>query len=185
MKLICLIIHARIFDITQKKCIVFLERKLKFMPEKKALDSYIDARPWQLGFKDRGHGHGDYAILDRSGDLVAEMPDGVTAELVINAVNEFKTLETSFKIPKGMERRIVAETFAAYLIGSLAFTNRDRFHGPMEKDKGDDSSWQLDGSNDYWLHIEGDKARINCRNPKTQVLVVKVMVELFNRRYNR
>lgn len=28
--------------------------------------------PWAIGFKDRGHGHGDYAILDAEGNIVAE-----------------------------------------------------------------------------------------------------------------
>ena len=47
-------------------------------------------RPWQLGFSDRGHGHGDFGIIDRFGDLVVGKLDKETAELIIKAVNQFK-----------------------------------------------------------------------------------------------
>jgi hypothetical protein len=47
-------------------------------------------RPWSLGFKDRGMGRGDYAVLDRFGYVVVEAPNQVTAELIINAVNNHK-----------------------------------------------------------------------------------------------
>ncbi|MFH1473259.1 MAG: hypothetical protein ABIF06_02540 [bacterium] len=55
-----------------------LERKGYFTPR---------PRPWSLGFKDRGHGFGDWAILDRFGDLVAEVENKADAELIILAVN--------------------------------------------------------------------------------------------------
>ena len=44
-------------------------------------------RPWQLGFKDRGLGRQDWAVLDRFGDLVAEVANKEDAELIISAVN--------------------------------------------------------------------------------------------------
>ena len=47
-------------------------------------------RPWQLGYKDRGLGRGDYAVLDRFGDLVAEFESKADAELVISVVNAQK-----------------------------------------------------------------------------------------------
>lgn len=47
-------------------------------------------RPWRIGFKDRGMGHGDYGILDKFGDLVAETPSVADAELIIAAVNAYK-----------------------------------------------------------------------------------------------
>ncbi len=47
-------------------------------------------RPWGVGRSDRGLGRGSYAILDRFGDLVAEMPDLETTELIVEAVNQFK-----------------------------------------------------------------------------------------------
>lgn len=47
-------------------------------------------RPWQLGRSDRGHGHGNYAVLDRFGDVVVEAPNREDAELIIAAVNAYK-----------------------------------------------------------------------------------------------
>lgn len=29
-------------------------------------------RPWQIAFRDRGHGHGDYLVIDAFGDIVAD-----------------------------------------------------------------------------------------------------------------
>ena len=48
-------------------------------------------RPWQLGFRDRGLGRGSFAVLDRFGDLVAEIPERADAELIIAAVNAYKS----------------------------------------------------------------------------------------------
>ncbi len=44
-------------------------------------------RPWKLGYKDRGLGRGDFAVLDRFGDLVAEVASKADAELIIFVVN--------------------------------------------------------------------------------------------------
>jgi len=44
-------------------------------------------RPWKLGYRDRGLGRGDFAVLDRFGDLVAEVANKEDAELIISAVN--------------------------------------------------------------------------------------------------
>lgn len=44
-------------------------------------------RPWQLGYHDRGHGRGDYAVLDRYGGVVAEKLSCEDAVLIIAAVN--------------------------------------------------------------------------------------------------
>ncbi len=57
------------------------------------LKGYFTARPrpWKLGFHNRGHGHGDYAVLDRFGDLVAETPELANANLIIAAVNAHKS----------------------------------------------------------------------------------------------
>jgi len=46
--------------------------------------------PWKIGGRDRGHDHVDYAVMDKFGDIVAEMPNRVTAELVISAVNSYR-----------------------------------------------------------------------------------------------
>ena len=47
-------------------------------------------RPWKLGFRDRGLGHGDFAGLDPFDDLVTETPNREDAELIIVAVNAYK-----------------------------------------------------------------------------------------------
>ena len=44
-------------------------------------------RPWTLGFKDRGLGRGDFAVLDKFGDLVVETQNRETAEFIIEAAN--------------------------------------------------------------------------------------------------
>lgn len=44
-------------------------------------------RPWKLGFRDRGLGRGDFAVLDKFGDVVVEAPNQSDAELIISAVN--------------------------------------------------------------------------------------------------
>lgn len=55
-----------------------LKRKGYFTPK---------ARPWQLGYQDRGLGSGDYAVLDRYGDVVAEKLSREDAEFIIAAAN--------------------------------------------------------------------------------------------------
>ncbi len=57
-----------------------LERKGYFTPK---------PRPWKVGVLDRGLGRVSFAVLDKFGDLVAEMPDQGTAELIVEAVNQF------------------------------------------------------------------------------------------------
>jgi len=64
------------------------------MPMSEALESlkkkgYFTPRPrpWKLGYRDRGLGRGDFAVLDRFGDLVAEVANKEDAELIISAVN--------------------------------------------------------------------------------------------------
>ena len=47
-------------------------------------------RPWKLGFRDRGMGRGDFAVIDCFGDLVAEVESQADAELIISAVNSNK-----------------------------------------------------------------------------------------------
>ncbi len=92
-----------------------------------------------------------------------------------------------FDVPHGMKPDVMAKTFAAYLQGSLAFENRtdDRGElrsGPYKQDKTSEDSWQLDTSNDFWLHINGDKARIHHRYPR-QKAVAEAAVALFVARF--
>ena len=55
-----------------------LERKGYFEPP---------PRPWRLGVHDRGHSRASFAVLDRFNDVVVEVADQATAELIIVAVN--------------------------------------------------------------------------------------------------
>lgn len=48
------------------------------------------SRPWSLGISNRGLGRGDYAVLDKFGNVVGEFGDKrETAEAIIEAVNAF------------------------------------------------------------------------------------------------
>ena len=47
-------------------------------------------RPWEIGFRDRGLGHGDYAVLDSLGSLVVETSHRSDAELIVAAINAYK-----------------------------------------------------------------------------------------------
>jgi hypothetical protein len=71
--------------VTMIEAIASLERKGYYTPR---------PRPWQLGAHDRGLGRRDFAILDRFGDLVAEVSSQADAEFIISAVNSKKDGET-------------------------------------------------------------------------------------------
>lgn len=58
-------------------------------------------------------------------------------------------------------------------------------YGPFRKDKDSDDHWQLDGTNDYWLHFEGDQVRLNCRHGASQERVCEAMIALFHAKYDR
>jgi hypothetical protein len=63
---------------TIDEALASLERKGYFEPP---------PGPWKLGVQDRGMGRANFAVLDRFGDLVVEVKDRFTAELIISAVN--------------------------------------------------------------------------------------------------
>lgn len=95
------------------------------------------------------------------------------------------------KIPRDMKPDTVAETFTAYLIGSLVFDRgphaRRDSDGPFQQTAGDGLNWQLDGSNDFWLHIDesGETAKLNCRYDGWGTIIVESMANLFEARYVR
>jgi hypothetical protein len=68
-------------------------------------------------------------------------------------------------------RELVANTLAAYLLGARAFAVKKGdgtgcIWGPFRKEKDSDLRWQLDDSNDYWLHFTDEdlgEARIVWR----------------------
>lgn len=88
-----------------------------------------------------------------------------------------------FDVPKGMSNEHLAYTFSAYLLGTLAFDSKTRerpLYGPYRKDPSDDN-WQLDNSNDYWLHIEDGKGKLVSRYDRVDVL--EAMLALFKLRF--
>jgi hypothetical protein len=42
---------------------------------------------WAVGFKDRGLGHGDFAVLTKDGTLIAECPTKEIAEYIVSIHN--------------------------------------------------------------------------------------------------
>ena len=88
-------------------------------------------------------------------------------------------MELSFEIPRGMKPLEVAQTFTAYLLGAIAFKNLDGSKGPYQMAKGGDASWQLDPTNDYWLHLSASGGSIVCRC-QYQEVVIQAMIALFN-----
>ena len=94
-------------------------------------------------------------------------------------------------IPNGLTPTKVAETFAAYLLGPLAYecTSQTDPHwqGPFQNEKGNDKHWQLDTANDFFLHVDADgrHAALNCRYEGREEAMLKAMADLFNLRYGR
>jgi len=68
-------------EIPLKEAVASLKRKGYYTPR---------PRPWSLGFRDRGLGHGDYGVLDCFGDPVVEDIEREDAELIVAAVNAYK-----------------------------------------------------------------------------------------------
>lgn len=98
-----------------------------------------------------------------------------------------------FDIPRGMAPKDVATVFNTYLQDhpilhkpiQRPHPQSDKFfYGPFEKTQHDETCWQLDCSNDYWLHIflPGTRAALSCRYP-AQVPTIEAMIKLFNESY--
>ena len=90
----------------------------------------------------------------------------------------------------GMDRESVAKTFNAYLCGSLLADNSlqggdgQLRYRPLQK-QGRDADWQLDESNDFFLHFREDgSAELNCRY-SSQEQTLQAMKFLFEERYKR
>ena len=77
----------------------------------------------------------------------------------------------------------LAQIFTGFLRqirGELAERNRDGAHGPFKMRENSEESWQLDGTNDYWLHIYGDgTANLRCRYSREESIIKNAM-ELFS-----
>jgi len=84
-------------------------------------------------------------------------------------------MDITFQIPAGMAPKELAQTFTALIrqIRGESFEgNRDGAHGPFQMRAGSDDHWQLDGTNDYWLHIHEDgTALLRCRYSREEAII--------------
>ena len=92
-----------------------------------------------------------------------------------------------FDIPLGMAWVDIAKAFAAYIQGPLAFENgkdaNGQFRwGPYQKET--DADWQLDASNDFFLHFRENNGTLNYRYPG-QEPVARAAVALFEARFQK
>lgn len=76
-----------------------IDRVLKQFAEEanpKPKPSRYGDKTWAVGFKDRGHGHGDFGVIDQDGKIIAELPlnedDRTNANLIVSACNHHKEL---------------------------------------------------------------------------------------------
>ena len=60
---------------------------------------------------------------------------------------------------------------------------KDFRHGPYQKKPGNDESWQLDDTNDYWLHFENGRARLVARYSTSGDEVCRTMLQLYQLRH--
>jgi hypothetical protein len=94
-------------------------------------------------------------------------------------------MHAAFDVPRGITAEELAQTFTAYLLGSLASHNAESQYGPYRMRPGDDENWQLDSSNNYWLHIiDPSKADLTCCYDG-QKRVIEAAVALFKARFDR
>jgi len=54
---------------------------------------------WEVGFKDRGLGHGDFGVINTKGALIVEAPSFEIAEHIVNAHNSTVFAKGSSKVP--------------------------------------------------------------------------------------
>lgn len=59
----------------------------------------------------------------------------------------------TFVAPSGVSRRFIAQCFNVYVLGANALLHDS---GPWEKREGDDSLWQIDPHNDFWLRFDSN-----------------------------
>jgi hypothetical protein len=86
-----------------------------------------------------------------------------------------------------MREELVAQAFAAYLMGPRAFDNRESSEGEFRNGPHHPVdgrlSWQLDNSNDFWLHFEPNgRARLDHRYDSGRDVCL-AMIRLFNLQY--
>ena len=89
----------------------------KMIEEQEAATAARLMRPWHLGFKDRGMGYGDFAVLTAAGDIVAEVTGKQTANRVIDDHNA--TLVSTIKLTQlTMFNAVLVEAVERFLESS-------------------------------------------------------------------
>ena len=63
----------------------YFDKMLKEYDEKQ--NRLLSAK-WAIGFKDRGHGHGDYGVITENKELIVECPGREIAEHIIKVHNK-------------------------------------------------------------------------------------------------
>ena len=85
---VIILIRGRLFTVQT----MFRTRKLRLrMSEQseqmKVASDALLASTWLVGYKDRGHGHGDFAVITQSGTLVVECVDRELANHIVTTHN--------------------------------------------------------------------------------------------------
>jgi len=60
---------------------------LKKLVEAHEAKQALLAKKWAVGFHDRDHGHGDFAVITVDEELIAECPDKMLAEHIVEIHN--------------------------------------------------------------------------------------------------
>lgn len=86
-----------------------------------------------------------------------------------------------FTLPSHMTAQTAANAFAAYLMGPLAFENEKRPDGsrPHGPELTEPNRWRLDSGNNFFLRVDGDKARLSCRGYPTHLVKLELIFKLF------
>jgi hypothetical protein len=99
-------------------------------------------------------------------------------------------MNLTFTVSDGYSRELVAEIFAAYLLGNQAFGNtrpadsEPRRFGPFRNPTSHtDERWQLDPGNDFFLHFDGDTGTLSNRGSVRQKEICIAMLALFQVQY--
>lgn len=85
------------------------------------------------------------------------------------------------ELPKDKSNEAVAKELHALLCAVRGEEARtDGSVGPWPKQPNRDDSWQLDATNDYFFHVDGDgKARLGCRYSPAQDALVQEVARRF------
>src|SRR6185437_14150017 len=105
-------------------------------------------------------------------------PEIVFGRPTMSETTSRNTMRVDVSPPKNMDITNVAAVFSAYLLGDRAASWANR--APFWIEAG--HKWQLDTSNDFWLHVRDDEVSLTCRYPG-YTPILEAMKVLFMLRY--